>query len=52
MVGDETKDGWGDSDPGSTVVTSARGEVRRLNREVVETMAVVEDEKASQTLTS
>ena len=41
---DEIKDGWEDSGTGSTVVTSERGEVRRLSREVVETMAVEEEE--------
>ena len=40
---DETNDGWEDSGTGSTVVTSERGEVRRLSREVVETMAVEEE---------
>ena len=34
------KDGWEDSETGSTVVTSVRGEVRRLSREVVEAMLV------------
>ena len=43
MVEDETKDGLEGSGTGSTVVTSERGEVRRLSREVVETMAVEEE---------
>lgn len=51
VVDDETNDGWEDSETGSTVVTSERGEVRRLSREVVEIMAAVE-EKSSQRLTS
>ena len=52
VVDEEVNDGWEDSETGSTVVTSERGEVRRLRMEVVETMAAVEEEKASQRLTS